>query len=106
MGVGSSSRQVTCTTIEEFISFLRSEESLCAFADYQELLAIANMLNIKIFMFTYGIGGDAKRWSWKTIHPDPIMAPKSEFAPGTVPHMYLYNSDSTHYDLLDWLSLV
>ena len=73
---------------------------MCRCQLYQELLAIANLLNIKIFIFTYGIGGDAKRWSWKTIHPNPIMAPKSEFATGTVHHMYLYNSDSTHYDLL------
>ena len=32
--------------------------------------------------------------------PDPDMAPYSEFGPGTVPEMYLYNSDSTHFDLL------
>ena len=28
------------------------------------------------------------------------MAPHSEFRTGTVPEMYLYNSDSTHFDLL------
>ena len=28
------------------------------------------------------------------------MAPFSEFAEGTIPHMFLYNSDNTHYDLL------
>ena len=58
------------------------------------------MINIKIYVFTYGIGGDNKRWSWKVIHPDPVMASHSEFAQGTVPNMYLYNSDNTHYDLL------
>ena len=36
----------------------------------------------------------------KIISPDPEMAQHSEFAPGTVPHMYLYNSDNCHYDLL------
>ena len=100
VGVGSKARQVTCSTREEFVSFLRSEDSMCAYANYQELLTIANMINIKIYVFTYGIGGDNKRWSWKVIHPDPVMACHSEFAQGTVPNMYLYNSDNTHYDLL------
>ena len=100
VGVGSLARQVTCSTREEFVAFLRSEDSLCAFANYQELLAIANMLNIKIYVFTYGIGGVEKSWSWKVVHPDRVMAGHCEFAPGTVPDMYLYNSDNTHYDLL------
>ena len=55
VGVGSRARQVTCTTREEFLEFLRSEDSLCAYSNYQELLAICNLLNIKIHVFTYGI---------------------------------------------------
>ena len=66
----------------------------------QELLAISNMLNITIRIFSYGIGGDVDRCEWKNISPDPEMAPFSEFAEGTIPHMFLYNSDNTHYDLL------
>ena len=58
------------------------------------------MLNTKVHIFTYGLGGNEKSWSWKTVVPDPVMAPYSEFGPGTVTEMYLYNSDSTHFDLL------
>ena len=100
VGVGPNSRRVTCNTREELLQFLRSEDSLCTYSNYQELLAISNMLNTKIHVFTYGIGGNEKSWSWKTITPDPEMAPYSEFCTGTVPEMYLYNSDSTHFDLL------
>ena len=100
VGVGSNARQVTCNTREELLTFLRSEDSLCAYSNYQELLAICNMLNIKIHVFTYGIGGVESSWSWRTVFPDPDMAKLSDFAPGTVPDMYLYNSDNCHYDLL------
>ena len=94
--MGSNARQVTCSTREELLAFLRSEDSLCAYSNYQELLAICNMLNIKIHVFTYGIGGVESSWSWKTVCPDPVMAKHSDFAPGTVPDMYLYNSDDCH----------
>ena len=57
------------------------------------------MLNTKVHIFTYGTGGNENNWSWKTVVPDPDMAPYSEFGPGTVSEMYLYNSDSTHFDL-------
>ena len=36
VGVGSRSRQVTCTTREEFLQFLRSESSPCAYSNSQE----------------------------------------------------------------------
>ena len=100
VGVGNNARQVTCNTREELLNFLRSEDSLCANSNYQEVLAISNMLNIKIFVFTYGIGGDDKNCTWRTIFPDPKMAASSEFAPGTVPDMFLYNSANSHYNLL------
>ena len=58
------------------------------------------MFSINIHIFTYGIGGDESRWSWKTVSPDPKMAQFSDFPPGTVPDMYLYNSDNCHFDLL------
>ena len=62
------------------------------------------MFNTKIYVFTYGIGGDETKWNWNIISPDPDMTQYSEFAEGTVPPMYLYNSDNTHFDLLieDW----
>ena len=79
---------------------MRSEDSLCAFSNSQEFLAIANMLNINIKIFTYGIGGDETRCEWKEICPDPVMAATAHFPEGWVPDMYLYNLDQTHYDLL------
>ena len=100
VGVGQKARQVTCATREELLDFLRSEDSLCAYSNSQELLVIANMLNIKIHIFTYGIGGDNKRWGWNSIFPDQKMSGFSEFNPGTVPDMLLYHSDNNHYDLL------
>ena len=100
VGVGSTARKVVCNTREELLDFLRSEDSLCTFSNYQELLAICNLLNIKIHVFTYGIGGDNTRWSWSTVFPDPEMSRSCDFAPGTVPDMMLYNSANTHYDLL------
>ena len=100
VGVGSSAKQITCNTREELLEFLRSEDSLCAFSNYQELLAICNLLNIKIHIFTYGIGGDNTSWSWKSIQPDPEMVRFSDFPAATVPDMLLYNSDNCHFDLL------
>ena len=89
---------------------MRSEDSLCAFSNSQELLAIANMLNINIKIFTYGIGGEETRCEWKEICPDPVMAATAHFHEGWVPDMYLYNLDQTHDDLLvgedHWLALL
>ena len=100
VGVGSAARQVTCSTRQDMLDFLRSDDSLCTYSNYAELLAICNMLAININVFTYDIGGDSNRWGWKTIYPDPEMSAQSEFSPGTVPHMSMYNSDNCHYDLL------
>ena len=100
IGVGSNAKQIICKTSEEFLNFLRSEDSLCTYSNYQELLAISNLLNIQIHIFTYGIGGDEASWSWNTVVPDPEMVESSEFSPGTVPDMFLYNSDNNHFDLL------
>ena len=100
IGVGSQARWVTCNNREELLNFLRAEDSLCAFSNSQELLTICNMLNTKIHIFTYGIGGDETKWGWNTICPDPDMARFSDFPPGTVPDMLLYNSENCHYDLL------
>ena len=58
VGVGVNSRTVRCNTREEFLAFLRSENSLCVFSN---LLAIANMLNITVRIFSYGIGGDESK---------------------------------------------
>ena len=100
VGVGQHKRKVKCTTREEFLSFLRSEDSLCAFSNYQEIQAIANMLNITVNIFTYGIGGDVTRFEWREVGPDSEMADTAHFPRGWIPDMHLYNSDQNHYDLL------
>ena len=100
VGVGANSKTVNLKTKEEFLAFLRSEESLCVFSNSQELFAIANMLNITVRIFSYGIGGDENRCEWKDISPDPDMAATAHFPKGWVPDMALYNSDQSHYDLL------
>ena len=56
VGVDKYSRKVICRTREEFLDFLRSEDSLCVFSNSQELLAIANMLNLTIRIFSCGVG--------------------------------------------------
>ena len=100
VGVGKGSRTVTCKTGEELKAFLRSEDSLCVYSNSQELLAIANMLNIKVKIFSFGIGGDETRSEWKEVHPDPEMLKFAIFPKGFVPDLFLYNSDQSHYDLL------
>ena len=100
VGVGFKAKTVRKNTREEFLEFLRSEDSLCAFANSQEIFAIANMLNITIWIFSYGVGGDNSRTQWTEFGPDPTMSDSAHFPKGWVPDMYLYNSDQTHYDLL------
>ena len=82
------------------MEFLRSEDSLCVFSNSQELLAIANMLNITIRIFSYGVGGDETRCEWSEVSPDPEMASTAHFPRGWVPDMYLYHGFQSHYDLL------
>ena len=100
VGVGNTSRTVTCETAEEFKTFLRSEDSLCVYSNSQELQAIANILNIKVKIFSFGIGGDITRCEWKEVHPDPEMLKFAIFPKGFVPDLFLYNSDQSRYDLL------
>ena len=100
VGVGEHSRKVICKTRQEFLDFLRSEDSLCVFSNSQELLAIANMLNITIRIFSYGVGGDESRCEWSEVSPDPEMASTAHFPKGWVPDMYLYHGFQSHYDLL------
>ena len=96
VGVGKRSKTVRKNTQEEYIDFLMSEESLHVFSNSQELLAIANIYNIKINVFTYGNGEPR----WDEIHPDKALSSASQFKEGTVPEMFLYHSFETHYDLL------
>ena len=98
VGVGEKSRRVKIQTRKDFLAFLRSEESLCAFANSQELFAICNMFNINIWVFTFV--DKESEGEWRHFGPDPDMAFSSHFPPGWIPDMYLYNYDQVHYDLL------
>ena len=83
-------------TKEEFIEFLRSEELLTAFSNCQELVAVANVFNIKIHIFEYR-GKDGR---WSEIHPDPDMTSTATMVGSWAPELFLYNNSNTHYDLL------
>ena len=68
------------------------------YSDTQELIALANIFNIKINVFKYGEFGHL----WSEIHPDPDMVgsvAELDYQ-NIVPDMFLYLSDDTHYDLL------
>ena len=97
VGVGKNSEIITKTTEAEMIDFLRGDESLMVYSNSQELLAIANMFNVTINIFTYG--GNGERWS--QVKPDPEFVADAEMKFGKwIPDMALYHSDDTHYDLL------
>ena len=100
IGVGKNARKVTYNTNEEFVKFLRSDDALYVFSNYQELLAIANMLNINIKIFSYGVSGNEERCEWFEVNPDPAMSSTALFPKGLIPDMFLYNSDQSHFDLL------
>ena len=98
VGVGENSHVIKKSTKSEIIDFLRSKESLTVYSNYQELLAISNIFNIKINVFTYR---DVNDGNWKEITPDPEMVSITQAKYGKwIPDMALYNQDQTHYDLL------
>ena len=97
VGVGENSKVVIKDTDEEMIEFLRGEDSLMVYSNYQELLGLANMFSIKIHIFTFT--GNEERWS--TVYPDPEFEVDMELKFGKwIPDMALYHCDETHYDLL------
>ena len=55
IGVGSAAEDLTIHTSEEIIQFLKSD------TNGHELIAMANLFNIKINIFTYN--GNEKQWS-------------------------------------------
>ena len=82
----------------EMKTFLRSDRSLRVYSSTHELIAIANMFNINIHIFTYE-GENAGYWN--IVKPDPDMEmsniAKLGFSP---PDMALYHKKNDHYDLL------
>ena len=51
------------------LDFLRSDDSLMVYSNTQELVAMANIYNININIFTYGESENR----WTEISPDPMM---------------------------------
>ena len=97
VGVGEKSEVVTKTTEAEMIDFLRGDESLMVYSNSQELLAIANMFNVTINIFTYSGNNE---W-WSQVNPEPEFVADAEMKFGKwIPDMALYHCDDTHYDLL------
>ena len=97
VGVGKNAKIVTKNTREELLEFLRSEDSLLVYSNFQELYATANLYNINISVFTYGGSED----HWKFITPDPRMVTDSVNIVGKhIPDMALYHNEDTHFDLL------
>lgn len=97
VGVGEHAKNVTIKTREEMLQFLKSDDALMVFSDSQQILAMANLFNIKIHTFTYGGGTEG----WTLVTPDPEMAKQAEIKFGKfVPDMALYHSNDTHFDLL------
>ena len=95
VGVGANAETIEKKTYEELKDFLKSEASLKVYTNAHELIAIANLYNIKINIFTYGDG--PVRWS--QVCPDPMFASDAEIGKW-FPDMALYYCYNTHYDLL------
>ena len=86
VGVGEKAHTVEKKTKEEMLKFLRSEESLLVYSNSQELLAVANLFQVKIHIFTY----KGKDGSWSEIGPHPEMSSSAKFGTDWAPDVYLY----------------
>ena len=87
VGVGETEKVVVKHTREEMLEFLRSDDALMVYSNTQELLAVANLFNININIFTY----EGKEGIWIKICPDPEMAESAELRFGKwAPDMALY----------------
>ena len=53
VGVGAHANDVVKNTRDEMIEFLRSDEAFMVYSNSQQLLAVANLFNISIRIFTY-----------------------------------------------------
>ena len=95
IGVGMNNKVVNITTYEELEQFFRHDDALKVFADSHEVLAIANLFNIKINIFSY----DDKIQTWSQVCPDPEFEAKNDYSKW-IPDLALYHSSESHYDLL------
>ena len=71
--------------------------ALKVYSNAHELVAMANLYNITISVFSYGGPKD----EWTQIPPDPVMVADAVAKLGKCfPDLALYHSHNTHYDLL------
>ena len=76
-------------THEDMIDFLKNDDdSLMVYSNSQELLAIANMFNITINIFTYQ--GEDNYWS--EVKPDHDFVTPLNYFGGWIPDLALYHS--------------
>ena len=86
---------IVINTPDELKDFLQSDRSLTVYSNDQEILAIANLFNIRISIFSY----NGESGYWNHVYPDPAFGAcrdKETWAP----NMSLYHNKNTHYDLL------
>ena len=95
IGVGKNSKVVEIQTKEDFLKFLRSDDSLKTYSNTQELLAAATLYNMKINVFSY----KDTEGNWLKISTVPELV-NSEAILANTPDMFLYNEERSHYDLL------
>ena len=71
--------------------------ALKVYSNAHKLVAMANLYNITISVFSYGGPKD----EWTQIPPDPVMVADAVAKLGKYfPDVALYHSHNTHYDLL------
>lgn len=103
----TTSYQKVIHSEQEYLDFLKTDESIHSFAESNlELQVIANLFNIQICLFTYNISGlnnnsTRERFTW--FSPVPEITITSNFAFGQSYNdttMYIYHEDGVHYELL------
>ena len=98
--------KVVCNTPQELKQFLKSDRALNVYSNMQEMQAMANIFNMAIDVFTYGIrtNMDGENYSvaeWmERITPMKEASSLAEYREGHFPPMALYHSDNSHFDLL------
>ena len=100
VGIGCNAKQIRCETVSDLNTFLKSDDSLTAFSDSQEVFAIANIFNINVHIFKYNFPGQPDKCEWSLISPHPEMIFLSKFPAIWMPDLTLYYQVDCHYDLL------
>ena len=88
--------EVEKKTKEEMMDFLKSDKAMKVYSTGHELLAIANMFNIRIHIFTF----EGKEGKWNEVVADHEVTPAERDGLDYETDMFLYHSKNNHYDLL------